>query len=109
MLRWRILLVGVLICATMPESMQLAAYLCHARFASRRGQPASTTPCSDLPAPCDGEEGKLLTSDSVDDHDGSFFWIVDFAPLWRPALSAGSRGFYATGRDLFDSLHRLRI
>jgi hypothetical protein len=109
MLKWRILLVIVLACTTMPESVRLAAYCCHFGLASQCNPHDSSAPCPDLPAPCDGEEGKWVVADSVDDHDGSFFWIVEFQPLWRPALSAASRGVYTSARDLFDALHRLRI
>src|SRR5215210_7580211 len=99
MLKWRILLIAVLACTTMPESMRLAAYCCQFGLAPANRERDKSAPCPDLPAPCDSEEGKWVTADTVDDHDGSFFSIVDFQPLWRPALSAGGRGFYATSRE----------
>lgn len=108
MLKWRILLVLVLACSTMPESMRLVAFLCHAGLAPI-SQQDSSVPCPDLPAPCDGEEGKWVTADSVDDHDGSFFWILDLDLSWPPTQSARTSGSYATSHDFFDSLHRLRI
>jgi hypothetical protein len=109
MLKWRVFLVLVLIGTTMPESMRLAEYCCFWGTTSQSSRPDHSAPCPDVPAPWDGEASKWLEADSLDDHEGSFFLTAEFHPLWRPALSAGGRGLYATSRDLFDSLHRLRI
>ncbi|MEX2175014.1 MAG: hypothetical protein WD872_11675 [Pirellulaceae bacterium] len=93
----------------MPELMGLAAFCCQFGLSPFGGEKDRSSFCPDLPAPCYDEERKELTADSVDDHESSFFWIVDLQPLWQPSLSAGGRGFFSNSRDLFDCLHRRRI
>ncbi len=104
----RILLVALLSWLTVPECMRLTSGCLDTVLADSSSEQDHQLPIPEMPAPCDGDEAQFLT-DGFDDHEGSPHFLVEFHPLWRPALSAGSRGFYATARDLFDWLHRLRI
>ena len=106
---WRLLLMGLLCCLTMRESVVQVVDLVEAGWVNPTDRHELPVPDSEMPAPMEGEEAEWLAAD-VEEHNHCSVAVVTEPRLLTEQISFdAAHGGGASPRALLNALHRLRI